>query len=238
MLPGARVKMLDPDILGQLTAPFDAATGAMLDQMELGAATACLDLSRGPAGIRDQLSARLGPAGRVAGPQDAPPPAGFDLVHARFRSAFEGRQGERLRAMIALTRPGGVVAVQEPVIGTWRCYPSRTAWDRLLAAIATAVERSGGDLSAGRSSYRLFRRAGLEDVRVRAAVVTLQDAHPLMRLPIVLATALRPQIVAGGLMTGDGLDAALRDCERSALDGETFVTSYLVTQVWGRRAEG
>ena len=30
--------MLDPDILGQLTAPFDAAAGAMLDQMELGAA--------------------------------------------------------------------------------------------------------------------------------------------------------------------------------------------------------
>jgi hypothetical protein len=74
-------------------------------------------------------------------------------------------------------------------------------------------------------------------VRVRAAVVALQDAHPLMRLPIVLATALRSQIVAGGLMTGDELDAALRDCERSALDGETFVTSFLVTQVWGRRAE-
>jgi hypothetical protein len=229
--------MLDPDVLEQLTAPFAAATATMLDQIGLDRAAACLDLSRGPAGILDQLSARIGPQGRAVGPVGERPPAGFDLVHARFRGAFEGRQGERLRDMIALARPGGVVAVQEPVAGSWRCYPSRAAWDHLLAAITTAVERAGGDLSAGRSSYRLFRRAGLEDVRVRAAVVALQDAHPLMRLPIVLATALRPQIVAGGLMTGDELDAALRDCERSALDGETFVTSFLVTQVWGRRAE-
>ena len=260
--------MLDPDVLGQLTAPFAPAAGAMLDLIGLGPGAACLDLGCGPAAILEQLSARVGPGGRVVGvegdPSRAPAarqrmtalglsnvslvsgdafandlsPASFDLVHACFLGALGGRQRERLRAMVALTRPGGVVAIQEPVASTWRCYPPRPAWDRLLAAITTAVGRSGGDLSAGLGTYRLFRRAGLQDVRVRAAVVTLQDAHPLMRLPIVLAGALRPQIVGGGIVAEDELDAALRECEYSALDGETFVTSFMVTQVWGRRAEG
>ena len=100
--------------------------------------------------------------------------------------------------------------MQEPVANTWRCYPARPAWDRLVQTIAMALGRAGGDLSAGQRTYRLFRRAGLEDVRVRAAVVALQDAHPLMRLPVLLADALRPQILEGGLLEEAELDDMLR----------------------------
>ncbi|HEX2513110.1 MAG TPA: methyltransferase domain-containing protein [Chloroflexota bacterium] len=170
-------------------------------------------------------------------PFDGAPPLGaFDLVHARFLAAVHGRGPELLREMLALAGPGGVVAMQEPVANTWRCYPARPAWDRLVQTIAMALGRAGGDLSAGQRTYRLFRRAGLEDVRVRAAVVALQDAHPLMRLPVLLADALRPQILEGGLLEEAELDDMLRAGESSALDGETFVTSFLVTQVWGRRS--
>ena len=56
-----------------------------------------------------------------------------------------------------------------------------------------------------------------------------------MRLPVLLADALRPQILEGGLLEEAELDDMLRAGESSALDGETFVTSFLVTQVWGRR---
>jgi hypothetical protein len=98
---------------------------------------------------------------------------------------------------------------------------------------AAAVRRGGGDLSAGPGTYRLLRHAGLADVRVRTTVLALQDAHPAMRLPILLAGALRRRTVEGGRPDDD----ALRACEASALDPETFVTSFLVTQVWGRRPD-
>jgi SAM-dependent methyltransferase len=163
------------------------------------------------------------------------PRASFDLVHARFLMAVAGRGDDLLREMVALARPGGVVVVQEPVADTWRCHPPRPAWGRLVEVIGAAVRQGGGDLSAGLGTYRTVRRAGLADVRVRTAVLALQDAHPSMRLPIVLATALRARIVGAGLMDDDALDDALRECETSALDPETFVTSFLVTQVWGRR---
>jgi SAM-dependent methyltransferase len=166
------------------------------------------------------------------------PRASFDLVHARFLMAVAGRGDDLLREMLALARPGGVVAVQEPIADTWRCHPPRPAWERLTEVIGAAVGQDGGDLAAGMGTYRLLRRAGLVDVHVRAVVVALQDAHPWMRLPILIAGALRPRIVGTGLLGEDDLDDVLRECEASALDRETFVTSFLVTQVWGRRAGG
>jgi SAM-dependent methyltransferase len=256
---------LNPEVLGLLASLWESEAEAMLDRIGLAPGASCIDLGCGAAGILRPLSVIAGAAGRVVGLEsdprlaaaarryaveqelsnvqvlagdvfDGPPPLGtFDFVHARFLAAVHGRGPELLREMLNLAGPGGVVAMQEPVANTWRCYPARPAWDRLIQTIATALGRAGGDLSAGQRTYRLFRRAGLEDVRVRAAVVALQDAHPLMRLPVLLAGALRRQILEGGLLEEAELDDMLRACETSALDGETFVTSFLVTQVWGRR---
>ena len=237
----------------------------LLDCIGLEPGTTCLDLGCGAAGILGPLSRHAGRAGHVTGVDgDALqaaaarryveqrglsnvdvlrrdpfatglPRATFDLVHARFLLAATGRDGDLLREMVALARPGSVVAVQEPDAAIWPCYPPRPAWDRLTAAVATALAQRGGDLGAGRRTYRLLRRAGLEDVRVRAAVIALQDGHPAMRLPILLAEALRRPIVDGKLLSEDNLDAALRDCEQGVLDGDTFATTFLVTQVWGRK---
>jgi hypothetical protein len=55
-----------------------------------------------------------------------------------------------------------------------------------------------------------------------------------MRLPILLAESWREGIVGAGLMAEVELDAALRACERHLLEPATFVTTFLVTQVWGR----
>ena len=259
--------VLNPEVLGLLASLWESEAEAMLDRIGLAQGASCIDLGCGAAGILRPLSVRSGRSGKVVGLEpdprllaaarsyaaeqelanvevlpgnvfDGAPPLGtFDLVHARFLAAVHGRGPELLREMLALAGPGGVVAMQEPVANTWRCYPARPAWDRLIQTIASALGQAGGDLSAGQRTYRLFRRAGLQDVQVRAAVVALQDAHPLMRLPVLLAGALRPQILEGGLLEEAELDDMLRACESSALDGETFVTSFLVTQVWGRRAE-
>lgn len=43
----------------------------------------------------------------------------------------------------------------------------------------------------------MLRRAGLEDVHMRAAVVALHDIHPYKRLPIQFATSLRKRSVDG-----------------------------------------
>ncbi len=72
-------------------------------------------------------------------------------------------------------------------------------------------------------------------MRIRAAVIALQNGHPYMRLPVQFATSLRQRILAARLLTAAQLDEAVAACEEIASDPETFVMSFIVTQVWGRK---
>lgn len=137
--------------------------------------------------------------------------------------------------MVALTKLGGIVAIQEPDATCWNCFPRHKAWDRLEGAILAAFKQGGGAFNAGQRTYGMLRQAGLEEVRIRAAVIALQNGHPYMRLPVQFATSLRQRILDARLLTEEQLDEALAACEEIASNPETFVLSFIVTQVWGRK---
>lgn len=242
---------------------WEPAAEAMLDTIGIQHGWNCVDLGCGGMGILGPLSQRVGANGRVVGvdtdtkqlaaarefvqdqrlenveihERDAYrtnlPQASFDLTHVRFVFAPEGRDDELLAEMLALTKPGGVVAIQEPDATSWNCYPPRPAWDRLKRAILTAFLRGGGDFNAGQRTFGMLRRAGLENVRIKAAVVALQDQHPYKRLPILFANSLRKRILDAGILNETELDKAIAECEEMASDSETIVQSFTVTQVWG-----
>jgi hypothetical protein len=83
----------------------------------------------------------------------------------------------------------------------------------------------------------MFRQAGLEDVRVRAAVAVLQHSLPYMRMPILGANGLRTVILGAGLMNEAALDEALAEMEQFISDPATYEISFTVTQVWGRKPD-
>jgi hypothetical protein len=76
---------------------------------------------------------------------------------------------------------------------------------------------------------------GISGYCVDKKVIALQNGHPYMRLPIQFATSLRQRILDAELLTEVELDEALSACEEIARDPETFVMSFIVTQVWGRK---
>lgn len=245
---------------------WESEAEAMLDRIGLQSGWNCIDLGCGAMGILAPLSRRVGPQGHVVGVDtDAKqlaaahefahdnkltnvkileldayrtnlPRESFDFTHVRFVFAPVGRDEELLHEMLALTRPGGVVAIQEPDATSWNCYPAHPAWERLKRAILTAFVRGGGDFNAGQRTFGMLRHASLEDVRLRAAVIALQDKHPYKRLPIQFATSLRNRILDAGLLSESELDNTIAECEQVAADPETIVVSFVVTQVWGRRA--
>lgn len=238
---------------------------AMLDRIGVQPGATALDLGCGAMGILGPLSRRVGPGGRVVGvdvdakqleaarafvrdggltnveilERDAYrtelPRETFDLVHVRFVFAAVGRDDDLLAEALALTRPGGVLAIEEPDATPWSCYPSRPAWDRLKGVILTAFGQGGGDFNAGQRTFGMLRRAGLEDVQARAGAIALHDRHPYMRLPIQFATSLRQRILGAGLLAEAELDDLLAECEQIAQDPDTFVLTFIVTQVWGRK---
>ena len=134
----------------------------LFDQLDLPVGARALDLGCGPRGVLDLLSARVGSSGTVVGLDrgedtlararafvaeqglhnveliqgDAratgQPHGSFELVHARLVLVNVPRPEEIVREMVALARPGGVVASHEADYLPHRCDPPCAAWERLF----------------------------------------------------------------------------------------------------------
>lgn len=139
--------------------------------------------------------------------------------------------------MVRLSRPGGVLGVQEPNQASWNFWPPLASWPRLNEIIEAAFGLRG-DINIGRRTFQLLRQAGLGDVRVHAAVLALQDAQPYMRLPMIAMGALRAPIVAAGIASEAELDALVADVERHVAQPDTIVVTFTTTQAWGRVVAG
>lgn len=137
--------------------------------------------------------------------------------------------------MIDLARPGGVIAVQEPDATSWNLFPHCQAWDTLKETILRVFKIYGGDFNVGQETFALLRRAGMENVQLRSCVKTVQNEHPYMRLPVQFAHSLRERILSSGLMSAAELDENIAQCEEVIKAPNAYMTSFTVTQVWGRK---
>ncbi len=236
-----------------------------LDRIGVEPGWKCVDLGCGPVGILVPLSRRAGPNGQVVGVDRDPRRVeaarqytreqglesvevvssdifdtelkceAFDLTHSRFLIGTLGHQDDLLKEMISLTRPGGIVAVEEPDASAWNCYPARPAFRRLASACMDAFSEWGGNLTIGRNTYTLLRKAGLVDVRARAAAVACESGHPFRDILLQVADALRKHIIEGGFLTLPEFEQCMAEVTQIVKDPDTLVISYLTTQVWGRK---
>ena len=235
---------------------YDA--GVMLDRIGVAAGWRCLDLGCGPVGILELLSRR---AGSVVGldadavfldyaRKDAAanvellqgdvyrtglPSASFDLVHGRFIASTAGRAEELLAEAIRLARPGGIVAFQEPDIGTLKCYPPNGDWDRLVAVSEQVFKLAGGNVRLAQTLYPLACSAGLENVHYRPFLVGFRSGDAMTDYLPATVESLRSAIAKHGLMAERELDAALAGCREHLARADTVFNYVTVAQVWGSR---
>lgn len=162
-------------------------------------------------------------------------PDSFDLTHVRFLFAPVGRDADLLPQILRVTRPGGIVAVQEPDSASWDVYPAAPAFDRLKGAILAAFRAGGGDFDAGRRLFGMLTGAGLQDVHIRAGIVALPPGHPYLRLPIQFAGSLRPRLLSSGALTEPQLDATIAEVEQHLARPDVTGLTFTLVQVWGRK---
>ena len=153
----------------------------------------------------------------------------------RFVASTAGDPERLMREAMRLTRPGGVVALQEPDGSTLNCDPPHPAWDRLKAALLGAFAGVGADLTLARRLYGVVRQAGLADVQYRPFLIGVRSIDPMVDYLPSTVESLRGTVLRLGLMSEAELSTALAQCRAHLRDPGTVFTMYTVAQVWGRK---
>ena len=239
----------------------------LLEQLNIRPGDRAIDIGCGPHGILDLLSERVGPNGKVVGLErsestvelarrfiaehnllnvevvqaDAKatglPRASFDLVHARLVLVNVPEPQRVVEEMIALARPGGVVASHEADWGAFLCDPPSPAWDRLRQVFEAYSRNNGIDLFVGRKTHQMFRAAGLTNIHSNPVIHSYPRGHNRRNILCDFLENVKDRILAESLMTESEFREGLLELKRHLDNPDTLVISHLFVQVWGRKPE-
>jgi len=237
----------------------------LLDQLHIRKGARALDLACGPQGVLEMLSERVGPEGSVVGLEKSDnffasarkfvadrklanveivqgdaratglPRASFDVVFSRLILVNVPEPEGIIREMVALVRPGGVVASHEGDYLPHLCDPPSPAWDRLFQILQDYSRAQGVDLFVGRKTQRMLRDAGMVDVHVNPVIHVYPHGHNRRTILLDFVQNIRAGAVAEGLVGEAELNGLMDELRRHLDDPRTLVVSHLFFQVWGRK---
>jgi SAM-dependent methyltransferase len=165
------------------------------------------------------------------------PRASFDVVHARLVLVNVPEPQHVVEEMIALARPGGVVASHEADWGAFLCNPPSPAWDRLLEVFLAYSCNNGIDLFVGRKTHQMFRAGGLTDIQVNPVIHVYPPGNGRRNILCDFLENVKDRILAERLMTEAEFHERLTELKRHLDYTDTLVISHLFVQVWGKKPE-
>lgn len=237
---------------------------AQFEKVEIKPGEHAVDLGCGPGGVLHLLGKRVGPTGSVLGIERSPhfvelarrfvashaltqvevregdaydtglPRASFDGAHMRLVLVNVPYPERIVREMVSLVRPGGWVASFEADFLAHVCDPPLAAWTRLVDAYAAYSTAQGIDLCIGRRTHRLFRDAGVVDIKVDAVVHVYPPGHD--RRPILrdFINNVRDKLVNGGFIAREEIERDMAALEQHLSNPEVLVTSHMFFRLNGR----
>ena len=223
-----------------------------------------VDLGCGPGGTLHLLAKRVGRTGSVLGIERSPhfveqarrftadhglsqvevregdaydtglPRASFDGAHMRLVLVNVPEPERMVHEMVSLVRPGGWFASFEADFLPHICDPPLPAWARLIEIYKAYSTRQGIDLFVGRRTHRLFRDAGVTDIRVDAVMHVYPPGHD--RRPILrdFINNVRDRLVDGAFVTQLELERDMKALEDHLSRPDVLVTSHMFFRVSGR----
>lgn len=242
---------------------WEEETEFLLERIGIQQGWKCADLGCGPIGILRPLSLRVGKSGHVLGLDSNPmcvktaqtyikdnqlknvevvqgdlyrnnlQPRSFNLTHFRFVFTQQGCDENLLKKTIRLTRPGGIVVSQESDWTTWNCYPTNPFWEKIRNALITAFELNGGDINAGRRTFKMFKEIGLSNVNIRTAIQALPVGDKFRSGMNQMALSMREKILKANILREKEFNQALMECDAILDDSSSIIISYILCQVWG-----
>jgi SAM-dependent methyltransferase len=243
---------LEQERLGELATVFDGGSTRVLERfVEPG--HRCLEVGTGGGSIARWLAERVGPSGSVVATDvdlqfaGEPPanvelrqhdittddlPAGsFDVAHARGVLQHLDRRDDALRRMVAATRPGGWVVVEDADFATFEGPDTPEPFATVARALNDAyAAMSGHDRYLGRRMLGFLQAAGLEDVAADGRVFTMQGGTPSAEWYVRGIERGGPAMVAAGAIEESLFETALAQ----ARDPAFTALSPIAMAAWGR----
>ena len=237
----------------------------LFDQIGIAPGSRVVEIGCGPQGCLELLSDRVGPEGYVVAVELSEHAvelarrflADRGITNAEVRQGHGGATGLEKRSfdfatarlvlvnvpepekivaeMVALVKPGGVVALHEADWIAHICDPALPEWDRLMQALVAYSKQNGIDLYVGRRIARMLRAAGLTDIRVNPLVHVYEPNHTRRPIFLQFVHNLRERIIELGLLSEVEFAKCVASLERHICDPDTFVMSHIFVQAWGRK---
>ncbi len=239
--------------LAHLASNADAATTEVLERVGIAPGWRCLEVGAGSGTISRWMAERVGPSGSVlsvdvdlrfhgeAGPNlqvrrlDATrEPLGeaeFDLVHARALLQHLGSRDAVLDKMVAATRPGGWVVVEDADWTRYEQQPLPEPFGTLSLASLRAFARTPWDPYCGRWLLPALQARGLADCDARARVYAMRGGTSSAEWYVAGLARGRQRYIDSGTFTAEFVDAAIAQARRP----DFAVLSPEGVAAWGRR---
>jgi SAM-dependent methyltransferase len=163
------------------------------------------------------------------------PEDSFDLTHERTVLLNVADPARVVAEMLRITRPGGVVALQEPDASAWVCDPPHPAWDTLRDALVAAYGAAGKNFNRGRTVARLLRDSGLADVHVRVTARATARGEYYQTFLLVLCGLVRDQIIATQDLGADAFDELAEVLTEHLAQPDTITCQPTMWQAWGTK---
>jgi len=237
----------------------------LFDQIGIPEGAAVVEVGCGPRGTLDLLSERVGTGGIVTGVErnedsvklarqflaerdlrnvevvlgDARatglPRGVFDVATARQVLVNVPNPEQIVGEMVALVRPGGIVALYEADFVGVVCDPPLPAWNQLTELFSNRSSMNGIDLFVGRKIPRMLREAGLIDIETITLIHVASPGHQHRTLLLDFAENLRERLIEFKLIGEAELNDLVTSLRWHIEDPDTLVLPGIFSQVWGRR---
>ena len=165
---------------------------------------------------------------------DTPPPAEFDVVHARWLLHHLRDPIEAMRRMVAAVRPGGWIVFEEPDFSPFLLSSSQI-YTALMSELArVAVAGSGGDCFWARNMLNEIGSFGLEEIGAEADQFIVQGGFGWADFFSLTSQQVRASMTTPeGALTEEAFDAGIALLAKP----DTIELGAAGIAVWGRKAD-